>query len=151
MERIKILFAMFCGAVAALFKMYWPIIVFTTIALVFDFITGVIAANLTGEGWNSKKAGKGAAKKGTLLIMLGFGIFLDYMIPMAAQQVGFNVHINHLMFSSVIGFYIIFTECISVCENFYKISPHSFPKWIIKLLTVGKEQLDKLGEGGGEQ
>ncbi len=151
MEKIKFLIAMLCGLFAAAFKMYWPIIVFTMIALVFDFVTGVIAANMTGEGWNSKKARKGAAKKGTLIIMLLFGIFLDYLIPMAGEYVGFSFDLKHLLFSSIIGFYIIFTECISVCENFYKISPHSFPKWIINLLTVGKEQLVKLGEGGAEQ
>ncbi len=146
MEKIKFLIAMACSCVAAMFELYWPIIVFTSIALAFDFVTGIIAAKMTGEGWNSDKARKGVSKKGTMLLMLGFGVFLDYLIPMAVKHVGFEIHISHLLFSSIIGFYIIFTECISVCENFYKISPNSFPKWIIRLLTVGKEQLDKLGD-----
>jgi len=51
-----------------------------------------------------------------------------------------------LLFSNVIGFYIAFTECVSVCENIYKCYPGAFPIWLTAILTDGKNYLDKLGD-----
>ncbi len=147
MDKLKYLIALLGGILATWLKLYAPIFIAVMVVIVFDFITGVIAAKMSGEKWNSEKARKGVVKKGTMLGQLLFGIALDYIIPMAAQQVGFSFNVSHLLFSNIIGFYIIFTEAVSVCENFYKCNPNSFPKWIVVFLSAGKEQLDKLGEG----
>lgn len=146
MEKLKYLFAALGGLLVTFGKMYGALFIAVALAMCFDFITGIIAAKVSGEGFNSQKAKRGALKKGMLLGALLFGIFLDYVLPMAAVQVGFKFDMTHLLFSSIIGFYIVFTECISVCENFYRCCPDTFPKWIVKFLTIGKDQLDKLGE-----
>lgn len=145
MKTINITLATFGGILAAYFKAYIPLIVIVAIAVVFDFITGIIAALYTGEGLNSKKARKGALKKATMFLSLAFGIFLDYLIPMAVAQIGLDVSAK-LMFSSIIAFYIAFTECVSVCENIYRCNPSAFPKWIVKLLTEGKEKMEHLND-----
>ncbi len=146
MNYVKYLIALVGGLLASGLKMYAPIFIAVAVACLFDFFTGIAAAKLTGDGWNSKVARKGALKKAVMIGALAFGVFLDICIPMAAKQVGFTFHLD-LLFSSIIGFYIIFTECVSVCENFLRCCPNSFPKWIIKLLTAGKEHLEHLGEG----
>lgn len=146
MEKIKWFVAMLSGYMATWFKAYRPIFFAVMFMLVFDWVTGIISAKVTGEKWNSETARKGVIKKGVMLLQLLFGIALDYIIPMAAEQIGFEFNVSHLLFSSIIGFYIIFTEAVSVCENFYECNPDSFPKWIIKFLSIGKDQLDKLGE-----
>lgn len=146
MEKLKYLFAILGGLIVTFGKMYGALFIAVAVAMCFDFITGIIAAKVSGEGFNSQKAKRGALKKGMLLGALLFGIFLDYVLPMATKMVGFQFNVSHLLFSSVIAFYIVFTECVSVCENFYRCCPDAFPKWILKTLTVGKEQLDKLGD-----
>lgn len=143
MEKTKYLLMAIGGLLAAYFKAYIPLIVIVLIAVVFDFITGVVAAVYTGVGLNSAKARKGALKKATMFLALCFGIFLDYLIPMAAAQIGFKVTID-LLFSSVIAFYIVFTECVSVCENIFKCNPNAFPKWIVKMLSDGIKHLDEV-------
>lgn len=146
MEKLKYLFAILGGLIVSFGKMYGALFIAVAVAVIFDFITGVAAALMTGEGFDSKRARKGVLKKGMLFGALLFGIFLDYVLPMATETVGLQFNVSHLLFSSVIAFYIVFTECVSVCENFYRCCPDAFPKWILKTLTVGKEQLDKLGD-----
>ena len=85
-----------------------------------------------------------------MFLALGFGIFLDYLIPMAAAQLGLNVAAN-LMFSSIIAFYIVFTECVSVCENIFKCNPNAFPKWIINILTDGIKHIDDINNKKGDE
>ena len=150
MNSFKYFLAMAGGILASYFKAYIPLIVIVLIAVIFDIVTGVCAAVSTGEGLNSKKARRGALKKATMFLSLGFGMFLDYMIPYSASQIGFDVNIK-LMFSSVIGFYIAFTECISVCENIYRCAPSAFPTWIAKILTEGKTKLESMGGDSDDQ
>lgn len=143
MGKFKYFIAACGGAIAAYFKAYIPLIVIVLIATIFDFVTGIIAAMYTGVGLNSAKARKGALKKATMFLALGFGIFLDYLIPMAAAQIGFTFTAK-LLFSSVIAFYICFTECVSICENIFKCNPNAFPKWIVKLLSDGIKHLEDI-------
>ncbi len=147
MEKIKYLIISFGGIAAAYFKAYLPILAVVSVAVLFDIITGVVAAVYTGVGLNSKKARQGALKKAAMFLALGFGIFLDYLIPLAAARLSITIP-QTVVFSSVIAFYIAFGECISVCENLYRCNPNAFPKWIAAILTESKNALDK--KNGGE-
>ena len=149
MEKLKFVLIGIGGVLSAYFKVYVPLLVIVSIAVIFDIITGVIAAVYTGKGLNSKKARKGALKKATMFLALGFGIFLDYLIPMATAQIGFEVT-SKLLFSSIIAFYIVFTECVSICENLFKCNPNAFPKWIVTLLTDGISHLNNIEKKGEE-
>ena len=40
--------------------------------------------------------------------------------------------------------------CISICENIFKANPSILPKWIVKMLTSAKEQMDRKGDGANE-
>ncbi len=141
MEKFKVLIISFGGIVAAYFRAYLPLLAVVSIAVIFDIITGVIAAVYTGDGLNSKKARKGALKKSAMFMALGFGIFLDYLIPLAAMRLSIAIP-QTVVFSSVIAFYIAFGECVSVCENLYRCNPDAFPKWISAILTEGKNAID---------
>ena len=145
MTTLKYLAIAIGGLFGAYFNIYSSIIVIVFVATMFDIVTGVIASIITGEGINSKRAFKGVLKKCVLFLALAFGTFLDYMIPFASSQLGFEMSAK-LLFSSVIGFYITFTECVSVCENILKCYPGTLPKWLTKILTDGKEYLDDLGD-----
>ena len=145
MATLKYLAIAIGGLIGAYFNIYSSIIVVVFLSIMFDIVTGVIASIITAEGINSKRAFKGVLKKCVLFLALAFGTFLDYMIPFASSQLGFEMSAK-LLFSSAIGFYISFTECVSVCENIFKCYPGAFPKWLTKILTDGKKYLDDLGD-----
>lgn len=143
MEKIKIMLSVIFGAIAAFCKQYYLIITLVAVVIIFDFITGIVKAKLISEGWDSEKGTKGFFKKIAFLLSLFFGIFLDWAIPVALKS-GLNIEIPFTTpFSLVIGFYIIFNECISICENLYKCNEKTVPKWIINLLKIASEKLDK--------
>ena len=142
MDRLKLWISALGGIVSAYIGAYLPIIGIVFAAVMFDIITGVAAAIYTGSGLSSKKATKGAIKKAMLFLSLGFGIFLDFLLPMAASRIGLTPEVG-VMFSSVIAFYIAFSECVSVCENIYRCNPSAFPKWLAKLLSDSKDSIDK--------
>ena len=145
MDKIKLLIALAGGAVSAYFKAYIPLIAIVAIAAVFDMITGIVAAICTGSGLNSKKAMRGAIKKATMFLALGFGTFLDYLIPLAAAKLGIDMGAT-IMFSGVIAFYIAFGECVSVCENLYRCNPNVLPGWVARILTDATDSLNKKGD-----
>lgn len=145
MDKLKLFVSVIGGAVSAYLKAYIPLIAIVLVSAVFDIITGVIASVYTGEGLNSKKAVHGALKKSAMFLSLGFGTFLDYLIPLAAANLGINMGAT-VMFSSVIAFYIVFGECVSVCENLYSCNPNALPRWVAKLLTDGIDAINKKGD-----
>lgn len=143
MEKIKIILSVVFGALAAFCKQYYLIIALVAVVIVLDFLTGVVKAKLISEGWDSEKGTKGFFKKIAFLLSLFFGIFLDWAIPIAFKS-GLNITIPFTTpFSLVIGFYIIFNESISICENLYKCNEKAVPKWIVNLLKIASEKLDK--------
>lgn len=142
MEKFKVILSIFAGAIAAMAKQYVLIVLFTAIAVVFDFITGIVKAKITGEGLNSQKATKGFWKKVALFVALFFGFFLDYFIPYGAGYLGLEMK-SRALFGMIFGCYIVINECISIAENLYAANPEILPKWLIKLLTQAKDNLNK--------
>lgn len=138
----KWLISIICGTVATFFQQYGLFIVFVSLAIVFDCITGLIKAKTIGEGLTSQKGWKGFWKKISLLVGLFFGIFLDYAVPLLFARAGLTLGVD-LPFALIICAYIVLNESISVCENLYLINPNIMPKWIIKLLKGSKSRLDE--------
>lgn len=138
----KWLISIICGTIATFFQQYGLFIVFVSLAIVFDCITGLIKAKTIGEGLTSQKGWKGFWKKISLLVGLFFGIFLDYAVPLLFARAGLTLGVD-LPFALIICCYIVLNESISVCENLYLINPNIMPKWIIKLLKGSKSRLDE--------
>lgn len=138
----KWLISVICGTVATFFQQYGLFIVFVSLAIVFDCITGLIKAKTIGEGLTSQKGWKGFWKKISLLVGLLFGIFLDYAVPLLFARAGLTLGVD-LPFALIICCYIVLNESISVCENLYLINPNIMPKWTIKLLRGSKDKIDR--------
>ena len=138
----KWLISIICGTVATFFQQYGLFIVFVSLAIAFDCITGLIKAKTIGEGLTSQKGWKGFWKKISLLVGLFFGIFLDYAIPLLFARAGLTLGVD-LPFALIICCYIVLNESISVCENLYLINPNIMPKWTIKLLRGSKDKIDR--------
>ncbi len=146
MEKWKWLASVICGAVSAFLRQYGMIIAFVAIAVVFDWITGVVASVAQGEKLSSKKGAIGFWKKIDLFLGLFFGFFLDYFIPYAITAIGIEVSTNVAVFGMIIGCYIVINESISVCENIYRTNQSILPPWVVKLLVNAKDQIDDMGE-----
>lgn len=144
MEKIKWLLSIVGGVLVTMAKKYYMIVLFVMLVVVFDWITGLIKARVTGERLNSKKATIGFWKKIALFVALFFGFFLDYFIPYMINNVGIDMPVTAL-FGMIFGCYIVINECISIAENLYMINPAILPKWVKKMLSAAKEQIDKKG------
>ncbi len=145
MDWIKILLSAVAGAIATFFHQYGLIISIVIISIAIDCITGLVKAKVSTEGWDSKKATKGFWKKIALLVALAFGMLLDFFIPTALTEIGVEIPF-HLPFTLIIGCYIALNECISICENLYIINPEIMPKWIVSLLKIAKDDIEKIDD-----
>ena len=129
------------GLIATFFEVYGMILALVCFAIIFDTVTGVIAAKATGTEITSKKANQGFWKKMGLFAGLFFGMFLDLFIPITLQFVSISLPFK-MPFGLIFGCYIVFNESISVCENFDKINPELLPRWVKEMLKGGAEKLN---------
>lgn len=146
MEKAKWLISLLGGILTVFTSKYALIIIFTTIVIAMDFVTGIIKAKATGQAISSKKGTKGFWKKIALLMALFFGFFLDYFIAFVLQNLNITLPYSSAIFGMVIGCYIIVNELISIAENLYRVVPDIFPQWIVKMLTSTKNQINDLGK-----
>ena len=94
--------------------------------IVFDILTGILSAFITGT-FKSSVMRKGGLRKLFLVTVIGFGMLLDYAQHVA--DLGFSVPACH-----AICIYIILMEALSCIENFNKAVPGALPTSITKLL-----------------
>lgn len=151
MEKMKWLLSIICGLLSAFTKQYGMIIAFVSVAVIFDWITGIIGEKAVGHAITSKKGTVGFWKKMALFAGLFFGFFLDYFIPYALAKVNIDLPITGAVFGMIIGCYIVINECISICENIYKANPAILPQWVVTMLTLAKTQIDKDKEDDGNE
>lgn len=143
MEDVKKWFlSLILGLWTTFTRQYAIILSFIIIVIILDFVTGLIKAYISGVGWKSSKGFKGFWKKVSLLVAFSFGIFLDSFIPYALKVISIELPFNS-PFALIVGCYIIVNECISICENLYKINPHTLPKWIVALLKGANDKINK--------
>lgn len=140
-EVKKRVFSFLAGVVTTFFRMYGAILGLVGVAIIFDTITGIVAAKASGTQITSKKAYQGFWKKVGLLLALFFGVFLDLFIPEALGFISISLPFN-MPFGLIFGCYIVFNEGISICENIDKINPTILPHWVKKLLRGGADKID---------
>jgi len=140
--RIKLIGTAALSALAAFAHRYAAIVVFVALMVILDTVTGLIASVVNGERLSSERGAVGFWKKMALFAALAFGFLLDYFIPYMLTYVHIDTPFG-AVFGVVIGCYIVVNEAISVCENLYRCNNDILPKWVVKLLTESKEQLNK--------
>lgn len=150
MERTKIIISVLLGLISTVCDRYGAIFALVCVAIVMDFATGIVKAEVTGEGLSSRTASKGFWKKIALLMAMFFGILLDGSIPQVASVIGLEIA-TKLPFGLTIGSYIIINETISIAENLYICDPHMIPDWIVKFLKVAKNKVDEKGADDDER
>ena len=141
MDKVKYFTALIGGAVMSYLGQYRFLYLMVSAAVLLDLISGIAAAVMDGEGLSSKTAYRGMLKKLMLLFSVGFGTFLDVLLPWCGETVGLELE-GGLMFSAVISVYICIGESISILENIFKSTGQKLPEWIGNLLKVAKEKMN---------
>lgn len=103
--KFDMLIAFFGGIISYLLG-GWDIILTTlAIFMVLDYITGMIASFIE-KTWNSEKGAIGLIKKGTIVLLVILGVFLDRLLSG-----------DKWVFRTVICMFYIANEGLSIAEN----------------------------------
>ena len=107
-------------------------IIVALIFIVFDVITGVLQALINGT-FKSHIMRKGGFRKLCLLVVIAFGVALDY--SQTVVDLGFTFPCLRMITS-----YITFMEIMSIIENLNLAFPGSLPKSLISVLGHAAEE-----------
>lgn len=95
-----------CGGIVTYLLGGWDIALITlTVFMVLDYITGMGASFITKK-WNSETGAIGLVKKGTIILLIVLGVFLDRLVTG-----------DTWIFRNVICMFYIANEGLSVIEN----------------------------------
>jgi len=139
------------GLIATMAEQYIILIILVAVAICLDIISGLIRSVATGVPITSARGTKGFWKKMILLFSMAFAFFLDLAFPLLLDVVKITLPFERsLLFGSIVGVYIILNESISIAENIMKTNNKSLPKWIKKILTGAKQEIDEKGDKKNE-
>lgn len=146
---IKYAASLFTGLAASFWSLYGAIIICVCVAIIMDFITGIVAALATGEKISSETGYRGFWKKVALILALAFGIFLDAFIPIMLGVVSLELPFT-MPIGTIVGCYIVINEAISIVENINQAAPNTLPRWIKKILQGAGKTIDDGGSADGK-
>lgn len=135
------------ATIAAFFTALWAflgwqgIMVFIWIgAMALDYLSGTLAAWLSGE-WSSSVARDGLKHKGGMILVVVVAGLADITLSIVCAHLPVDMTWPVLVLPLVLAWYIL-TELGSILENAVKMGA-PIPKWLMKLLTVGLKVIDK--------
>lgn len=119
-----------------------PIIILI-IAMIIDYVTGMMSAWLNAE-LSSKKGIRGIVKKISYLALVAVAMIVDWLICCGLQQI--NVDIKYSVFFAVlVAVWLIINELISVLENLSRMGV-PIPNFLKKLINRLKNTVDEKGD-----
>lgn len=116
-----------------------PIIILV-IAMIIDYITGMMSAWLNSE-LSSKKGIKGIVKKISYLALVAVAMIVDWLICCGLQQINVNIKYS-VFFAVLVTVWLIINELISVLENLSRMGV-PIPNFLKKLINRLKTTVDK--------
>lgn len=145
-NKIKLWVAALGGLLTGLWGWMGWLVVGWIVCMVLDYVTGCVGAWLTGE-WSSEKARAGARHKlgmvWVVLVSAGTDLVL-WAVLTFLPVISLPFTFKGLVTPVVLVWYII-TELGSVAENAVALGA-PVPKWLPKLLAIGKSAVDKAGD-----
>lgn len=140
----------FKAAVAAFFTalgafLGWQgiMIVVWVIAMLLDYLSGSFAAMKAGQ-WCSATARAGVWHKGGMILVVLVAGVADLVMSIICANIPVEMTWPVLILPLVLAWYIL-TELGSILENAVKMGA-PIPAWLIKLLKVGVNVIDRKGE-----
>lgn len=126
-----------------------PVLTILIIAMVMDYITGMLASKEealehpgdSGYGWSSKKGAQGIIKKVGYLCIIAVAMVVDYIILHVAAGMGIAVSAK-AFFALLVAVWYILNELLSIIENAGRMGAQ-VPEWLCKYIAVLKEAVDR--------
>lgn len=116
-----------------------PIIILV-IAMIIDYITGMMSAWLNAE-LSSKKGIKGIVKKISYLALVAVAMIVDWLIFQGLRQINIDMKYS-VFFAVLVAVWLIINELISVLENLSRMGV-PIPNFLKKLINRLKTTVDK--------
>ena len=141
--ELKLSIAAFFTALSAFLGWQGVLAVIWVIAMALDYLSGTLAAWLSGE-WESSVARTGAQHKlGMLFVVIVAGI-TDYVLLVICQYLPIGYTWPVLVLPLVFAWYIL-TELGSILENAVKMGA-PIPEWLMQILSVGLKAINVKGD-----
>lgn len=122
MSALKISLSAFFAALSVIVHAQAQLIILMTAAAIIDYVTGITAAAMAGEGLSSKTAFTGAVKKVCYYVMVCAAFLIDLFVTDSAARL--NIPLD-TAFTGIFGAltlcYLISGDIISVLEHLSKI------------------------------
>lgn len=140
---LKVTVAAVSAAALSYFGMLAVPVLVLLIAMVIDYVTGMIKAYMQAQ-LCSKTGVKGILKKLCYMAMVAVGAVVDYLLQSAFVQAGIDLHIE-MFCGLLVAIWLIINELISILENLAVIGVPGFPtlnKLLQRLKTVVEKDED---------
>lgn len=128
------------------------VILFLAIAMVFDYLTGMLASKNEAidhpddpeYGWNSRKGAKGIIKKVGYLCVIAVAMMVDYIILHVAAEIGMEIDLK-AFFGILVAVWYLLNEILSIIENAGRMGA-PVPEWLKRYVAVLKDRIEQKGE-----
>ena len=150
-NRIKAAVAGLAGLLTGLWGWLGWLAVGWILAMALDYLTGSMAAAQEGQ-WSSARAREGIWHKCGMIVVVLVAAGADLLLATVLANlplVALPIQYSGLVCPVVLVWYIV-TELGSMVENAVVMGA-PVPKWLVKLLALGKDAVDSAGDKlGGE-
>ena len=128
------------------------VILFLAVAMVFDYLTGMLASKNEAidhpddpeYGWNSRKGAKGIIKKVGYLCVIAVAMMVDYIILHVAAEIGMEIELK-AFFGILVTVWYLLNEILSIIENAGRMGA-PVPDWLRRYVAVLKDRIEQKGE-----
>ena len=153
---IQILVSAVGAWVSARLGILLPVLGFLLVAMILDYITGMLASKKESinhpddpaYGWSSKKGAQGIIKKVGYLCVIVVALMVDYIILNVSGTFGFQVP-EQAFFALLVAVWYFMNEVLSIIENAGRMGA-PVPDWLSKYIAVLKSKIDSKGQEGDE-
>ena len=120
-----------------------PLFLILFVAMIVDYVSGMIAATQKGE-LNSKKGTKGIVKKIGYLVAIAVALIVDQLIYYVTNQIGITITFV-CAFGVLTTIWLTLNELLSIIENLGRAGV-PLPKFLENIILVLKKSVEKKGE-----
>lgn len=142
-ETVSAVLAAALAAVGAYFRQLLIPVGLLIIVMVSDYFTGMISAKLRND-WNSRTGILGIIKKLCYIFGVAVAVVADFVIQMAAAQLGTDLT-GRFLFGLLVTVWLILNECISILENIDEIGV-PVPPFLAKLIARLRKAAEQAGD-----
>lgn len=140
---VKSVFVAVTGYISLKLGILGPLFLILFIAMIIDYISGMIAGAQKGE-LNSKKGTIGIIKKIGYLVAIAVALIVDQLIFYASEQIGITISFV-CAFGVLTTIWLTLNELLSIIENLGRMGV-PLPKFLEKTILMLKNSVDKKGE-----